>query len=250
MTSSFYVTSSVLPSAFIITNNPNPETSPGVDHPLVTRTFTPPPYPYTFTAPENNRAHSTTTKAAAAVFPIVTFKPGKPGPICKTGCGKPCHIFCNHPCLLDCTDGGDDFSNPKNPHPPAWPEPPVDDPFPTGKPGEDTPPSDSSKNNPKDPDEEEEDDHCAAEFNLAAPLYHGPIGDPVPTTTTSIAPPPSPPSPSPPPDPSPPSPNPATESLHCYNFGAVIGRGDAIKALNHFCNYFEGTVLDATSSNS
>lgn len=250
VTSSFYVTSSVLPPTFIITDKSNPELVTGVENPLVTRTITPPPYPYTFTTPENNKANPTTTNTAAAVFPIVTFKPGKPGPICKSGCGMPCLIFCSHPCLLDCTDGGNDFPDPKNPKPPARATPLENDPLPTGKPGEDIPPSDPSEKDPQDPDQEEEDDNCAAEFNLAAPIYSGLIGKPVPTLTVSIAPRPPPPSPSPPPNPSPPSPNPATESLHCYNAGALTGRGDAIKALEKFCSESEGTVLDATSLNS
>lgn len=246
----FYVTSSILPPSFTITDNPNPETSPDVDNPPVTRIITPPPYPYTFTTPESNKAsRTTTTNAAAAVFPIVTYKPGKAGPICKSGCGKPCLLFCSHPCLLDCTDGGDDFPDPINPNPPKRPTPPVqDDPLPTGKPGPDTPPPDPNEDDPEDPDEEDEDAECAAEFNLAAPAYDGTVGrSPAPTSTVSIAPPPSPPTPSPPPNPSPPSPNPATESLHCYT---ETGRGDAIKALNDFCNDFQGTVLDATSPKS
>ena len=251
VTSYFYVTSSVLPPPFVITDNPNPETSPGVDNPRVTRTITPPPYPYTFTTPSNNKGNPTTTHTNAAVFPIVTYKPGKPGPICKSGCGKPCLIFCSHPCLLDCPDGGDDFPDPINPHPPPRPPPPAEnDPLPTGKPGADKPPPDPSENDPEDPEEEEDDDECAAEFGLAAPTYDGPIGNPAPSPTVSIAPPPPPPSPSPPPNPSPPSPNPATESLHCYNSGAVTGRGDAIKALDSFCDNFQGTVLDATSPHS
>ena len=251
VTSFLYVTSSVLPPPFVITDNPNPETSPGINNPPVTRTITPPPYPYTFTTSSNDDGNPTSTSTGAAVFPIVTYKPGKPGPVCRSGCGKPCLIFCSHPCLLDCPDGGDDFPDPVNPDPPPRPTPPViDDPLPTGNPGEDTPPSDPGENDPEDPEEEEYDDQCAVEFDLAAPTYDGPIGNPAPTPTVSIAPPPPPPSPSPPPNPSPPSPNPATESLHCYNSGAETGRGDAIKALTSFCNYYQGTVLDATSPHS
>ncbi|MCJ1283616.1 hypothetical protein MMC26_002947 [Xylographa opegraphella] len=80
--SSFWVTSSVLPPPFKITDNPNPLSSPGVSHPPVTRTITPPPFPYTFTTPET---HATSTSHEAAVLPIVTYKPGPPGPICKSG---------------------------------------------------------------------------------------------------------------------------------------------------------------------
>lgn len=250
--SSFFVTSSVLPPPFVITNNPDPQSSSGVSHSPVTRTITPPPYPYTFTSPGNDQPTSTSSKSDAAVFPIVTFKPGSPGPICKSGCGKPCLIFCHHPCLLDCTDGGNDFDDPGNPNPPSRPTPtPVDDPLPTGEPGTDEPPDDPSETDPEDPDEEEEDDQCAYEFDLAAPTYDGPIGQPTPTASrVSIAAPPPPPSPSPPPNPTPPSPNPATESLHCYNSGAVTGRGDAIKALNYFCKSYAGTVLDASNGHS
>lgn len=237
-----YITSSILPPPFIISDDSNPQSTPDVTKPIVTRTITPPPYPYTFTTPVND---------LQTLFPVVTFKPGPPRPICKTGCGKRCLIFCSHPCLLDCPDGGNDFPDPKDPDPPTRPTPPVvQDPLPTGKPGDDSPPPDPNETDPKDPDEEEKDDECAAEFDLAAPQYDGPIGNSAPSPTVSIAPPPPPPSPSPPPDPSPPSPNPATESLHCFNKGAEAGRGDSIKALTHFCDDYAGTVLDATSSTS
>lgn len=261
VTSSFYVTSSILPPPFVITDNPNPESSPGVSHPEVTRTITPPPYPYTFTIPGNNQADPTSSNTPpAAIFPVVTFKPEVPGPICKLGCGTPCLIFCSHPCLLDCPDGDNDFPDPINPKPPKPPTPdPENDPLPTGKP---TDPEDE----PDDEEEEEGEDECAAEFDL--PTSNNNDGDDggnddggdggndggnesptttkPPDTTVSIAPPPPPPSPPPPPDPSPPSPNSATESLRCYDTGSVTGRGDSIKALNNFCDDYAGTVLDAS----
>ncbi|KAM3067387.1 hypothetical protein ACMFMF_009878 [Clarireedia jacksonii] len=247
ITSPFYVTSSVRPPPFTITDDPNPGKSPGVTHSPVTRTVTPPPYPYTFTTPDS-KTTSTKTTAGAAIFPIVTFKPGKPGPICKSGCGTKCLIFCNHPCLLDCSDGGQDFSDPLDPNPGPKPTPkPTDDPLPPGKQSPGTI-SDPSEEDPEDPDDEEEDDKCALELGLPMPTYDGPIGKP--SATTSVASPPPPPSSKPPPPPSKPSPNPSTEKVHCYNSGAVVGRGDMIKAINNFCGKYEGTVLDATVSNT
>ncbi|KAI9788527.1 MAG: hypothetical protein M1816_006867 [Peltula sp. TS41687] len=101
---------------------------------------------------------------------------------------------------------------------------------------------------PADPEEEEIDQQCAFEFGLPLPTYDGPIGRP--TSTVEIPPPPPPPSPSPQSNLSPPSPNPATESLHCYNSGAMTGRRDALKALNKFCYNYAGVVLDATRPNT
>jgi hypothetical protein len=74
----------------------------------------------------------------------------------------------------------------------------------------------------------------------------GTVDPQVPSTSTATQQDP-PPSPSPRPDPTPPSPNPATESLHCFNSGSIVGRGDAIKAVNGFCNDFNGVTLSPTS---
>lgn len=79
--SPIWVTSSILPPPFIISDDSIPQSTPDVVILLVTRTITPPPYPYTFTTPPNHLPN---------LFPVVTFKPGPPGPICKSGCGKPC----------------------------------------------------------------------------------------------------------------------------------------------------------------
>ena len=253
--SSFHVTPSVLPPPFTITDDRNPKCSQGVVHPPVTRTITPPPYPYTYTTPDSTP--TTTTAGGGGTnnndhwppIPVVTFKPGSSGPICLIGCGHLCLIFCSHPCLLDCPDGGQDFPDPVNPKPPPLPPRPTDspDPLPTGPPSTDGgPPPDPNENQPQNPEEEEGDQECALEFNLPLPTYNGLIGQP--TATQSIAPPVQPsPSPSPPPNPAPPSPDPATESLNCYNSGAWINRDDAINAVNGFCNTFSGTVLDASN---
>ena len=261
--SSFYVTSSIRLPPFTITNDLNPKSSPGVSHPPVTRTITPPPYPYTFTIPGNTQqpTPSATNTKNPAVFPIVTYKPGPPGPICRSGCGKPCLLFCVLPCLLDCVDRPFDFGNPKNPRPPARPTPvPSNAPLPTAQVVNFPTPPDPSGRDPQDPDQEEDDDKCAYEFNLPDPTYTGPIGKGTlvvssavapsssrpPRPSVSIAPPPPPPAPSPPPNPAPPSPNPNTEKLKCFDSGAWVDRGDLISALNDFCGYFAGTVLDAS----
>lgn len=105
----FQVTSSVLPPPFTITDDPNPESQAGVSHPPVTRIITPPPYPYSQTAPDPH-------------FPSVTFKHGPPLAQCKIGCGTHCLIFCSHPCLIGCgPGGGSDFPDPINPNPPNNP---------------------------------------------------------------------------------------------------------------------------------
>jgi hypothetical protein len=114
--SSFAVTPIVRPPPFVVTNDRNPKSSPGVSHPLVMRTITPPPYPYSFSAtPTTITTSSSSSDVVPVVFPRVTYKPGPPGPICRSGCGKPCLLFCNAPCLRDCIDGGLDFADPCNP---------------------------------------------------------------------------------------------------------------------------------------
>lgn len=246
-TRTFYPTSSILPPPFTITDNPNPLSQSGVSHPPVTRTITPPPYPYSVETQQTTPTSSTTNNVV--IFPIVTYKPGKPGPICKSGCGKPCLIFCSYPCLLDCADGGDDFPDPINPKPPKRPTPTeIDYPGPTkGTTVIPSPePSDPQMTDPGDEEEEDEDDQCAYEFSLPAPSYVDPNAGATGTQTISPAQPP--PTPPPKPNPTPPGPNPATESLHCYNSGAMTGRGSMIDAVNDFCNTHAGTVLDASDS--
>ncbi|KAI6091579.1 hypothetical protein F4821DRAFT_226439 [Hypoxylon rubiginosum] len=238
VSSTFYPTSSILPPPFVIVDDPNPLSKPGVTNPPVTRTITPPPYPYSFTKPNPSEPTN---------FPVVTWKPGPPGPICKSGCGTPCVIFCHAPCLLNCEDGGGDFVDPVDPSPPPRPTPSKEsDPLPTGK--SDTDPPDAEGDDPEDEDEEDEDDLCAYEFNLPPPVYVDPDSGAGPGETISPAAPT--PTPHPPPDPTPPSPNPATESLHCYNSGAQTDRGDMISAVNDFCDFYYGTVLDASQQNA
>ncbi|KAI0540485.1 hypothetical protein GGR58DRAFT_499062 [Xylaria digitata] len=43
VTSSFYITESIRPPPFVVTNDPNPLNETGVTHPPMTRTITPPP---------------------------------------------------------------------------------------------------------------------------------------------------------------------------------------------------------------
>lgn len=237
-TTTFYPTRSILPPPFVITDDPNPLTEPSVTHPPATRTITPPPYPYSFTRNPSDPTQD----------PIVTIRPGPPGPICKSGCGSPCLIFCSHPCLLDCPDGGDDFADPQDPDPPSRPTPPVEqDPLPTGPTTVDPVPEDPEGDEPDDEDEEDLDDFCAYELALSPPVYVDPDSGANPTQTISPAGPT--PTPTPSPDPSPPSPNPATESLHCYNSGAETSRADMIEGVNDFCNTYSGTVLDASDKN-
>ncbi|KAI1749014.1 hypothetical protein F4782DRAFT_514853 [Xylaria castorea] len=237
--STFYPTSSILPPPFVITDDPNPEKKPGVTHPPVTRTITPPPFPYAFTKPDPSDP--------TPHFPVVTWKPGPPGPICKSGCGKLCIIFCHQPCLLDCEDGGNDFADPIDPSPPARPTPPDEaDPLPTGPP--DPSPDDPEGDEPEDEDEEDEDDFCAYEFSLPPPVYVDPNSGAGPSE--SISPPAPAPTPHPTPNPTPPSPDPSTEVRHCYNSGAETDRGDMINAVDDFCGTYEGTVLDASNKDT
>ncbi|EEQ31286.1 symbiotic chitinase [Microsporum canis CBS 113480] len=102
----YTLTSSVAPAPFIITNDPNPESSAGNSQPVATRTITPPPYPYSF---------DTTQKTN---LPVITFDVGPPSPKCTSGCGHKCKRFCQGQCQTNCDDGGDDFIDPKDPDPP------------------------------------------------------------------------------------------------------------------------------------
>lgn len=244
--SSFYATPSILPPPFVITNDPNPRSSPGVSHSPVTRTITPPPYPYKFTTPRSKGAVPTSQPAPPGEeddndddddigisLPVVTYRPGPPGPKCRSGCGKRCLIFCNSPCLLNCIDGGNDFVDPSNPNPRrANPRKP----FPSGKPFPGDDPEAEEEKEEEEEEEEEKERSCQSE----------PTKEP--NEPKDIEPPPPPPAPKPPPDPEPPSPNRDTESVDCYNSGALVGRGDSIKAVNDFCSRFAGVVLDDSRS--
>lgn len=113
-----YITSSIAPPPFTITDDRNPKSSPGVTHPVVHRTITPPVYPYT-TSPSHDH-------------PPLTHSSGTPKHPCRIGCGHRCGgLFCNKPCLLNCS-----------PHPPGFHDP-IDP-----NPGNDDP----DPNNPDEPD--------------------------------------------------------------------------------------------------
>jgi hypothetical protein len=64
------------------------------------------------------------------------------------------------------------------------------------------------------------------------------------TSESSIAPPAPTPTPSPSPNPAPPTPRRDTEDRKCYDSGALTGRGDAIKAVENFCEFAGGRTLD------
>lgn len=242
--STFYVIPSIRPPPFTITNDPNPFDEEGVTHPSVTRTITPPPYPYTYTPPGGGPPETSTTSNEPTDieerFPIVTYRPDDPGPLCNKDCGRPCFFFCDRPCILDCPDGGNDFPDPFNPKPPPRPSPPdpSDPPLPPN-PTHIPPPEDPDMDDPQNEEQEDDDEACALEFDLPVPTYRPP-------TTTSIALPPPPPTESPEPDPEPPGPNPDTEKVHCFDSGAIVTRAMCIDALEAFCDYWEGTTLDAT----
>lgn len=232
----FYPTRSILPPPFTITNHPNPLEEPTVTHPPVTRTITPPPYPYSFTRdPED-----------PVVDPIVTIRPGPPGPICRSRCGSPCLLFCEYPCLLNCPDGGNDFIDPSAPDPPPRPTPPTPTvPLPVGaNPTTEPDPDDPEGDDPENGEQEDLDTFCAYELSLAPPVYVDPNSGA--DATQTISPPAPTPTPAPPPDPEPPSPDPDTESRRCYNSGAETSRYDMIEAVEGFCGEHSGTVLDAS----
>lgn len=84
-----YITSSIAPPPFTITDNRNPKSSPGVAYPIVHRTITPPVYPYT-TSPSHDH-------------PPLTHSSGTPKHPCRIGCGHKCRgLFCQKSCLLSC----------------------------------------------------------------------------------------------------------------------------------------------------
>ncbi|KAL8713553.1 MAG: hypothetical protein Q9220_002415 [cf. Caloplaca sp. 1 TL-2023] len=53
--------------------------------------------------------------------PPIAFSVGPPGPLCKSGCGHKCIIFCSGLCLVNCGGGG--FNDPIDPNPGPPPGP-------------------------------------------------------------------------------------------------------------------------------
>ncbi|THZ35414.1 pectin lyase-like protein [Aureobasidium pullulans] len=171
-----YVTESIQPSPFVITDDPNPERKSGVTHPLNTRTITPPPYPYSFTTPNQeatptNRPSSTTISSSSggAVVThrtsshtptLVTIHTGRPSPTCRSlfGCGTRCKLFCHGPCLLNCTPHNTDWPDSNDPEPPTPPPGP-----PPG--GEECQEGDEGCG-----DDEEEDEKCDASLSTSTGL--------------------------------------------------------------------------------
>ncbi|KAK9559948.1 hypothetical protein V6Z77_005582 [Aspergillus fumigatus] len=91
----------------IVTDNPNPMKETGVYHtPLVTRTVSIPPWPWT---------------TDDMKFPTVTFLEGDPpGPSCTANCGQKCYSFCGGRCLVDCgKESSSSFIDPLDPEPPT-----------------------------------------------------------------------------------------------------------------------------------
>lgn len=108
-----YITSSISPPPFTITDDRDPWSQQGVTHPPQTRTVTPPPYPYSTTSPGPQQ------------HPPVSHVSGTPKKPCKIGCGLKClGLFCHRPCLLDCIPGpGLGFYDPDDPDPEDPPSP-------------------------------------------------------------------------------------------------------------------------------
>ena len=116
-----YITSSILPPPFTISDDQNPQSQQGVTHLSVTRTITPLPYPYATTSP------------GPQDHPPLTHVSGHSRHPCKIGCGHKCRgFFCHVPCLLDCISPPPGFhdpvdpddSNPPGPGPGPGPSPP------------------------------------------------------------------------------------------------------------------------------
>lgn len=105
----YRLSSSILPPPIQITNPTNSDIRypPGQTPTPVTRSITPPPYPWSTNTEDPNP------------FPTVSLTRGPPGPLCTAGCGRQCHLFCSGACALDCTDGGSDFFDPQDPDPPG-----------------------------------------------------------------------------------------------------------------------------------
>lgn len=230
VSSSFFVTSSILPPVVIVTNDPDPEYTGTTSEPPVTRTIRPPPFPYT-------------RPSRSDFLPIITYRPGPPRPRCRPPsiCGTPCRIFCDAPCPPGlCADGDLDFPDPRPP-----PPPPGTSPQPPGG-------SEVDPEGREDGDEEEDDEErCEFEFGLPPGGDDSDRRDPpyitprvTSTSNPTIAPPKPIPTPSPPPNPAPPRPRRDTETRRCYDSGVLTGRGDAIRAVENFCEYAAGRTLD------
>ncbi|KAI9798404.1 MAG: hypothetical protein M1833_004798 [Piccolia ochrophora] len=171
----YTVTRSILPPPFTITDDPGPLIE-GVTQPPVIRTIFPPVYPY----PSGSGAGGGPTPAPVVPsvggptptdgpppgqnedtdddtgppFPVLFHKPGVPGPLCIANCGKACKFFCSGPCLLSCSENGEDFG-------PPGPPPGGDNPGSGGgADGENTEEEDEEEE-----EEEEEDDACKIEVN-------------------------------------------------------------------------------------
>lgn len=133
-----WLTWSILPPPFVITDDPNPEHTSGVTHSKVTRTIYPPPWPYSFKTPTTTPT-PTITHDSSTLHSSLTIKTqtGEPGPKCTSNCGHTCKLFCHGPCLPgSCPPGGgnpefNDFWDPADPNPPPGP-PPGSNPDPPG----------------------------------------------------------------------------------------------------------------------
>lgn len=133
-----WLTWSILPPPFVITDDPNPEHKSDVTHSKVTRTIYPPPWPYSYKTPTTTPT-PTITHDTSTLYPSLTIKTqtGEPGPKCTSNCGHTCKLFCHDPCPPgSCPPGGgnpefNDFWDPADPNPPPGP-PPGTNPDPPG----------------------------------------------------------------------------------------------------------------------
>ncbi|KAM0228222.1 hypothetical protein ACHAPO_010870 [Fusarium lateritium] len=174
--STLTITPSVKIPPFIIMNTIPETTNDGATQPPGTRTITAPPYTWTNTEPATEPQTSGTSDdyVLPVPFPSVTWHPGKPGPRCRKDCGKLCLVFCDHPCLLNCQDGGGDFPDPQNPNPPKRPVPNPPLPDPTSVPTRGVPEDEV------DGEEEDLERQCALELGLPLPTWRKPattLGD-------------------------------------------------------------------------
>ncbi|APA15443.1 hypothetical protein sscle_14g102130 [Sclerotinia sclerotiorum 1980 UF-70] len=80
------MTSSIDLPTTVLTITPTPPS--GTTQPPITTTITPPPYPWS----QKTRDSTLNTKST-------TWTHGPPKSTCTSGCGSPCSIFCNGPCL-------------------------------------------------------------------------------------------------------------------------------------------------------
>ena len=217
--------------------------------------ITPPPYPWTTGGSDKPPSPGPPPPGPPPTLPhipVITFKPGSPGPICKSGCGTPCLVFCPSCGFFGC--GGCGL-------------------FGCGNDNSVIESGDTDNTNGNEPDgdeggededeQDEDEDECLLEigggqgdgnsangpaitsFTNSNPPKPSSQSIPPPPPQVSIASAPPPPKPSPPPPSEPPLPNPDTETLKCYKKGSFIGRGTAIALLNDFCGpkYWGGTTI-------